>query len=891
MCGFCLHLYDIFLKLRLDVSQKNSPEKFKVFADVVMQGYGKRGISAEGLIQEQIAKAKKNGREIDYDAAYEEMIADSMEGILADGKALAKLKVLQERDTSLWEAVKNWAKDVAGKIRAIVDAYKDERMDSREGKVVANMREILPQLEDLYAEGLADTRGEAVTDSDAGTKKAAQDGGVKYQARTSGYDFSKSFEEQVDDFKKGLFPKKDTLLIGGTPDVFQKVGFNSLPMTINRTHVDWALNNTRDADHYVGESNLKQLPDAIKNPVAIFVSQTQSGTSVVALLPFTTNGKQTVAPVLDDGFGLNNGIMIDSNAVTSIFGKTNSVTKLLAEAVKDEAAGKISMLYWNKKEATSLLQQAGLQLPGLLMPRDGFIHSIRESASPVKVKFDDVTESQQFKRWFGDWKNHPNTASKVVNADGTPKILYHQTSENFTIFDPQHEGAGTRDSDTPFGIFMKSTDKNIGLEGEKQMVLYARIVNPLEVRNREELVNKLKSISPAYVEASEELRNLNAEYQKKFDDAKEAWRKYMVEWRKEHPDASRTALYDDEQFNKLFSAEDDVIDEWEVEARKIETRCKEAITKDLEANGYDGVIIQQDKGSFGRSTDAYIALRPEQVKSATDNIGTFDGQNPDIRYSDRDPDAVKVNQILQKQNAELRETVGYLKELVKLQGKVTDGTVYTRGSVEAAARKLIRGANAKGDVVQLQRILEKTYRAMGEGSDSMMGLIDEAAQWLVDHKRPEAPKLDGYAQTILSDIRGRSIRLNDSQKAEASYLIGNFTDYRRRLFGTLNITDKAGTGLDQFWQEMSTLYPDVFQPDISSADMPRALYDAVDSLKSMYEVQTFSPEEMAEAAINEQRMNVWESFTGFVPIKTVADRNKVQVETVKKRYRTNTGAV
>ena len=42
----------------------------------------------------------------------------------------AKRKFLRERDTSLWEAVKNWAKDVAGKIRAIVDAYKGERMDS-----------------------------------------------------------------------------------------------------------------------------------------------------------------------------------------------------------------------------------------------------------------------------------------------------------------------------------------------------------------------------------------------------------------------------------------------------------------------------------------------------------------------------------------------------------------------------------------------------------------------------------------------------------------------------------------------------------------------------------------------------------------------------------------
>ena len=55
--------------------------------------------------------------------------------------------MLQERDTSLWEAVKNWAKEVAGKIRAIVDAYKDERMDSREGRIVTYMKEILPQLE------------------------------------------------------------------------------------------------------------------------------------------------------------------------------------------------------------------------------------------------------------------------------------------------------------------------------------------------------------------------------------------------------------------------------------------------------------------------------------------------------------------------------------------------------------------------------------------------------------------------------------------------------------------------------------------------------------------------------------------------------------------------
>ena len=43
----------------------------------------------------------------------------------------------------------------------------------------------------------------------------------------------------------------------------------------------------------------------------------------------------------------------------------------------------------------------------------------------------------------------PETASKVVNADGTPKVVYHQTGNDFTIFDVRKNGAGTRDNETP----------------------------------------------------------------------------------------------------------------------------------------------------------------------------------------------------------------------------------------------------------------------------------------------------------------------------------------------------------------------------------------------------------------------------------------------------------
>ena len=82
----------------------------------------------------------------------------------------------------------------------------------------------------------------------------------------------------------------------------------------------------------------------------------------------------------------------------------------------------MELFYWDKKEAVSLLQNKGLQLPKTL-PQDGSIHSIHDKGSTVKAKFKNVVETQQFKRWFGDWQNNPKKASKIVNDDGTPTSI------------------------------------------------------------------------------------------------------------------------------------------------------------------------------------------------------------------------------------------------------------------------------------------------------------------------------------------------------------------------------------------------------------------------------------------------------------------------------------
>ena len=159
---------------------------------------------------------------------------------------------------------------------------------------------------------------------------------------------------------------------------------------------------------------------------------------------------------------------------------------MLSKALEEEANGNAySVYYLDKAKASRLFEGARVPMPKVLQIKaDGFVHSIRESGSPVKPKFGNVTESQQFQRWFGDWQNHPESASKVVNKDGTPKVVYHQTENEFSIFDTRHEGAGTRDEQTLFGIFLKSSSRDIGLRGKKQMALYADIRNPLVAQDR-----------------------------------------------------------------------------------------------------------------------------------------------------------------------------------------------------------------------------------------------------------------------------------------------------------------------------------------------------------------------------------------------------------------------
>lgn len=165
-------------------------------------------------------------------------------------------------------------------------------------------------------------------------------------------------------------------------------------------------------------------------------------------------------------------------------------------------------------------------------------NSIRKSGRNVNSISENQTETENFKKWFGDWQNDPVKASKVVNDDGTPKVVYHGTNAEFTVFNSNN---GTY-------WFSESSD---------------------------------------YAESMAEERGGN-ELMRAFLDIKNPYYAKLAPGKFSDPNS---------------------------EAR---------IIREAKNGGYDGVIIETDTSDELLKDTFYVVFSPNQIKSATDNIGTFD---------------------------------------------------------------------------------------------------------------------------------------------------------------------------------------------------------------------------------------------------------------------------
>ena len=369
-------------------------------------------------------------------------------------------------------------------------------------------------------------------------------------------------------------------------------------MTYTQTHLKDALANIDGA--HLGEAQLKQLPSALEHPIAIINSATKPGRAV-AIIEIPGNSANTIAAIEVDGTGIINGQKVDSNAIVSAYTKKNAISKLLNDAIDSEMSGNISIYYIDKNKAMQLSSAIGVQFPRGFKNIDGYVHSIRDSGSPVNIKIENVTKTQQFKRWFGNWETHPETSSKVVNTDGTPKVVYHGTNADFWTFSLANRGKNGE----KLGVGYYFVDNKSSAEryGDRVVEAYLDIKKP----------------------ASAEVMEISRKDWEKFLD-------FAIEHRDEYIDGE----WKGNEINKEYELTDFDYGSNDAELIKGFLNGIAAGNKDVteaylemlkDSTGYDGIAYNTD------NTDYYVAFTPEQIKSATDNIGTFDKDNKDIRYS------------------------------------------------------------------------------------------------------------------------------------------------------------------------------------------------------------------------------------------------------------------
>lgn len=212
------------------------------------------------------------------------------------------------------------------------------------------------------------------------------------------------------------------------------------------------------------------------------------------------------------------------------------------------------------EEEQRILKSAPRNSKGQLLAPNGKVSNLTEKQyAQVRTK--------AFKEWFGDWENNPSEASKVVDENGEPLVVYHSTPFEFNgIFDMDHKSRIMPWTSEPFGHV--GTQETANKIKGTQFALFLNIRNPLE--------------TPDFVH--ETVSSMLSELYKQGIISRDKY-------------SSLRGISNSELRDLMLSL------------------------------GYDGTKYENkaEKGGF-----SYSFITPNQIKSATDNIGAFSTTNDDI---------------------------------------------------------------------------------------------------------------------------------------------------------------------------------------------------------------------------------------------------------------------
>lgn len=564
--------------------QANSAQYEALKSFVVNKLTHEEGVSFEDLV------ADKQRREpgLEYDEAVDEVVADACEMMLGDSTVVEQLA---KENRSLAEKIRDWLREWVENLKIALEGLQADRTESRA------MMQYARELQEIWDNALMDAarnnRGTSREAAPAESRKSIREtsDGKKYVKADRQVLFGSdpdSWSEQLEDYINGKIRRgQDVQLIAEDGDVLLLTRTSAGKLSDNHT------------------SDGRTMSDAA------FERKANAAAHIDELVEVSSKGKKTIidkdarhGDMASGGWNYRTAYFMDFD------GKYYKTTISVAEG-----AGGSIVYNVGKMQERSTPQIDGSSGKAGALRGNASTNSIRQSNDNSQEKSSDkvqssmrdsagreLTEAQQ--AYFKD--------SKVRDADGKLKLVYHGSAAIFTKFSADFmsqngssEGQGFYFTD--YKPMAQGYEKNGGqlLEG------YLDIKKPLSDSEVTLTAAEVKRLIRAVDPTGDDLV-LNYDSRGGMGYPSRAWYNRSVE------DTLRATMSTSDSDSEILAE----LANGMGDPGKVLKTVRELL-------GYDGYIVE---GKYDNAT-VYVAFDSSQFKNADNKTPTAD---PDIRYQQRD---------------------------------------------------------------------------------------------------------------------------------------------------------------------------------------------------------------------------------------------------------------
>ena len=251
------------------------------------------------------------------------------------------------------------------------------------------------------------------------------------------------------------------------------------------------------------------------------------------------------------------------------------------------------------------------------------------NAAMQNISSDKVIETSGYISDLMDGTN----VSKVVDENGEPLVVYHGTPNEFTTFDKEKIGSTTDYGVFGTGFYFALTTSYANIYGNNVNSFFLNIKNPYHGIDAGGVLNN-KEYQP---------RDIEEAYSSAYENA--------IKRGKSKEEASRIA-----------------------ERTKQSAINRNNKNAELLRGNYDGVDATGKE--VNSSEKQFVAFEPNQIKSATDNIGTFSTENDDIQMAVEYLNTTKKNALVGIPEIKIDEYPIFIENAMLNQERIKDGIGY-----------------------------------------------------------------------------------------------------------------------------------------------------------------------------------------------------------------------